>query len=41
MGEDPRRLCLAVARFASISAFSWLYLIELGVDYMLEIDCFN
>merc|ERR1719275_516336 len=25
IGDEPRRLCLAVARLASISAFSWLY----------------
>ena len=26
IGDEPKRLCLAVARLASISAFSWLYL---------------
>jgi len=25
IGDEPKRLCLAVARLASISAFSWLY----------------
>ena len=32
MGDEPRRSCLAVARFASLSAFNWLYL-----GY--ELDC--
>ena len=27
MGDEPRRSCLAVARFASLSAFNWLYLV--------------
>ena len=28
IGDEPRRLCFAVARLASISAFSWLYLFD-------------